>query len=383
MNLYFFVRDLLSRPVMSVPSRLLLAPLTLVAWLYGRLLGARRWAYRSGALKGYRAGVPVISVGNITVGGTGKTPCVETVCRILLAEGVRPAILSRGYGGDLRDGWGVVSDGKEVSLDFRVAGDEPVLLAKKLPGVPVLVGADRRVTARAAVERYGAQALVLDDGFQHLKLARDLDIVNVDVRNPLGNGRCLPRGLLRERPQALRAAQLILLTRVNPGELGRAESLKAKIRPYNGRAPVLAARHAPVSLLDLNRGERHPLGELKGMKILAFAGIGNPGAFFQELGILGARVLEAIPFPDHRTYARGDMSKLQEWGRLMRAEALVTTEKDAVRLAPLLPLETPLFALTIELDFLEGGETFREAVLGGVGLREPPPAMAPPAKAPL
>jgi tetraacyldisaccharide 4'-kinase len=232
--------------------------------------------------------------------------------------------------------------------------------------VAVLVGPDRRITAREAVNRCGAQALVLDDGFQHLRLARDLDIVTVDVRNPLGNGHCLPRGLLREPPRALRDAGLVLLTRASRSDPGRVDSLRARIGRYGARAPVLAASHSAVKLSDLSRGSRRPVEDLQDLKILAFAGIGNPQAFFQDLAGLGSRVLDAVPFPDHHVYTRESLDRLLKWARLMNADALVTTEKDAVRLAPFLPVEETLLALGIELELLEGEDLFREAVLRAV-----------------
>jgi tetraacyldisaccharide 4'-kinase len=362
-SIYFLLKDLLSRPAVGPGMRLLLLPLTLAGWLYGRLGRLRRWGYRRGLFRAYHAGVPVLSVGNVTAGGTGKTPCVEAVCRILQGAGLRPAVLSRGYGGRLAGPWAAVSDGEEVLLTPERAGDEPVLLARRLPGVPVLVGRDRRVTAREAVARFGAEVLVLDDGFQHLRLARDLDIVVVDVTNPWGNGHCLPRGLLREPLDALADAGFVLLTRTGRAEPRRVEAVGRAVRRWSHRAPVLPSAHAPASLLDLNGGDPRPAAELAGMKVLAFAGIANPTAFFQDLEALGARVVEAVPFPDHHPYAAADVRKLAEWAGLVNAQAVITTEKDAVRLAAFLPLPLPTLALGIEFRVREGEDLFRTKVL--------------------
>jgi tetraacyldisaccharide 4'-kinase len=362
MGSYFWIKDFRSRPSLSAASRVLLLPLSVPAWLYGQVQALRRWSYRRGIAKSYRPGVPVISVGNVTAGGTGKTPCVEAVCRAILDEGRKPAVLSRGYGGELKGPWGMVSDGARVLLGPEEAGDEAALLASRLPGVPVLVGSDRRLTARLAVERSGAQALVLDDGFQHLRLARDLDIVTVDARDPFGNGYCFPRGLLRETPKALGDASMILLTRAPRVDQRRVASLREAVRRHNLDAPVLQTSHAPVAIVDLNQGHPLPLVHLRDLKVLAFAGIGSPDAFFQDLEALGARVLEAIPFPDHHPYGPAEVAQLENWAGLMNVQAMVTTEKDGVRLAPHLPLNQSILALRIELRIDGEGETFRRLI---------------------
>lgn len=373
MGIYFLIRDLLTRPAVGPWARLLLLPLTALGWVYGRVGAARRRLYRHGRLRAWRAHVPVISVGNVTVGGTGKTPCVEAVCRLLLGAGLRPAVLSRGYGGTLRGPWAAVSDGDRVLLSAGEAGDEPVLLARALPGVPVLVGRDRRVTAREAVARFGAQVLVLDDGFQHLRLARDLDLVAVDVTNPWGNGHCLPRGLLREPLAALSDAGLVLLTRTGRADPRRVEAVGRAVRRRCRRAPILPTTHAASRIVDLNTGESSPVAALQDLKVLAFAGIAAPQAFFADLGALGARVVEAVPYPDHHAYTAADVEKLVEWAGLVNAQAVVTTEKDAVRLTPYLPLPVPFLALGIELRVTEGEEVFRKAVLAAAGRSDAPP----------
>ncbi len=387
MGLYFWVQELLRHPARGWAGKILLAPLVALGWLYGQGQAVRRWAYRRGFLASFRPPVPVISVGNVTAGGTGKTPCVEAICRLLLAAGLRPAVLSRGYGGRRRGPWAAVSDGTDLLLGPEGAGDEPVLLARRLPGVPVLVGADRRQTARAAVARFGAEVLVLDDGFQHLRLARDLDVVTLDARHPFGNGHCFPRGLLREAPRALAGADLVLVTRTRRSHPQRLAALHAEVGRLNPRAPFLRTAHAPLAVADLVTGELSPLERLRGLKVLAFAGIGTPEVFFQELEELGARVLEAVPYRDHHPFTRADLQQLERWAGLMNAQALVTTEKDGVRLAPFLPTAVPLLALRIEMAILDDAEAFRAAVLRAAGRRggRPPTSSeesAPGAQAP-
>ncbi|MDW7711964.1 MAG: tetraacyldisaccharide 4'-kinase [Deferrisomatales bacterium] len=366
-GLYFWVRDLLSRRAVGWVAEALFLPLSVPAWGYGKVQALRRWAYGRGLLRTEHPGVPVISVGNIAAGGTGKTPCVETVCRLLLAAGVRPAVLSRGYLGSLQGAAGVVSDGSRVRLSPESAGDEPVLLARRLPGVPVVVGRDRRETARLAVQRFGVEVLVLDDGFQHLPLARDLDVVLLDARHPFGNGYCFPRGLLREGPGALAEADLVLLTRTRRADSQRTEAVTAAVRRYNPSVPVLTTAHAPLAVVDLATGEVGPLESLRGLKVLAFAGIGTPEAFFRELGDLGAKVLQAVPFRDHHRYTPADVEQVTRWAGLMNAQALVTTEKDGVRLLGHLPLPLPVLALRIEMLVLDRPEEFRRQVLAAAG----------------
>ncbi len=355
MGLYFWVKDILSRPAVGPVSRLLAAPLSGAGWAYGQAQALRRWAYRRGWLRSEHPGVPVVSVGNLTLGGTGKTPCVERICRVLQGMGRRPAVLSRGYGGSASRSGAVVGDGRRVLADWTVGGDEPVLLARRLPGVPVLVGRDRRRTARRAVRELGADALVLDDGFQHLRLARDLDVVTIDARNPFGNGACLPRGLLREGLRALADAGLVVLTRTRGLPRGRVAALRETVDRYAPGVPVLTAEHRPAGWIGADGERMLEVEALRGEKVLAFAGIGNPAAFFEDLEALGLRVVDSVPFPDHHRFTAEDLGRLAEWGRLVNASALVTTEKDLVRLPRDLPEGVPWLALRIELELRPEG----------------------------
>ncbi len=357
----------MSRPSLGTASRVILGPLATAGWVYGQVQALRRWAYRRGWLASERAAVPVISVGNLVVGGTGKTPCVERVCRLLQDMGARPAVLSRGYRGSSTAAAAVVGDGERVLLGWQEAGDEPVLLARSLPGVPVVIGRDRRAAARKAVEAFGVDVLVLDDGFQHLRLRRDLDLVTVDARNPFGNGACLPRGLLREWPRALADADMVLLTRTRGLPPERIASLRGTVARYCPGIRILSTEHAPTGWVDLRTGELLPLEAVHGHKVLAFAGIGTPAAFFHDLKALGVRVVEGVPFPDHHPFTPEDRGKLVEWARLVHATALVTTEKDAVRLGTGLPGDLRYLALRIELR-VHGEEVLAEALRRAAGL---------------
>ena len=247
---------------------------------YRGLLGTREWLYARGVLRCRALGVPVVSVGNLTVGGTGKTPAVELAVRTLLELGRRPAVLSRGYG---RRGGGiqVVADGTSIRLDADEGGDEPFLLARRLPGVPVVVGAHRYAAGRQAVERFGARAIVLDDGFQHRTLAKDLEIVMARARAPWGNGRLLPGGPLREPLGALGRAQLIVVTGARaPDDVAE---VAAAARVHAPGVPILAARHVPTECWDA--GNMRPLGPdaLRGLKAI-WIDAGKNDEWYLDLG---------------------------------------------------------------------------------------------------
>jgi len=291
---------------------------------YGGAVRLRNRFYdRGGAAQ--RAELPVVSVGNVTVGGTGKTPMVAWLVRALQAEGHVPAIISRGYRGRAGRGPVVVSRGAGPLVPAQVAGDEPFLLARSLPGAVVVVGSDRIAGVRAA-RAEGAHLAVLDDGFQHRRIRRDVDIVLLDASNPFGNYRLIPAGVLREPLSALARADAIVVTRARP-----AESLVVidhVVRRYHATAPILRAGHRRLGFVDRdgNPAERPTLA-------LAFCGIGNPTTFPIDLAAAGVRVAHTEVFPDHHAYNDADFERLAARAR-KDGLALVTTEKDIVRLPP-------------------------------------------------
>jgi tetraacyldisaccharide 4'-kinase len=294
------------------------------------------------------AGVPVVSVGNLTVGGTGKTPAVEYIARRLLQWNRRVAILSRGYG---------AGGGKAGSFATGNNGlnDEALLLAQNLPDVPHLQGADRVALAKQAVRELHSDVLVLDDGFQHRRLARNLDIVLLDATQPWGFGFLLPRGLLREAPQGLERAGVILLTRcdqVPPADLVRLQADVAKIAP---QAPVVIASHQPTEWVNAN-GDTQGLEQYNGRRVVAFCGIGNPEAFRRTLTNLGMIVGAFRCFPDHHAYTPADVDTLGTWARQNAREGVVvTTQKDLVKLRLTRLGECELWALRIQL-LIHAGE---------------------------
>ena len=325
---------------------------------YRGLLGAREWLYERGVLRSQSLPCVVVSVGNLTVGGTGKTPAVELAVRTLADLGHRPAVVSRGYRRQTR-GIQVVADTASIRLDPEDAGDEPFLLARRLPRVPVIVGANRYEAARLAVERFHATAVVLDDGFQHKTLVKNLEIVMTRARNPWGNGRLLPGGPLREPLAALGRADLIVATEARSAvDLEDVRSAAARWAPA---VPVLTARYAPVECWEARRMRARPLDSLAGARLLAFAGIASPRGFGATLGELGVDLLEQTAFPDHHWYSSEDLRRLSLRAQVLDAEALVTTEKDWVRLRRLPLPERPLYVVSVQLELLAGDELWRAA----------------------
>ncbi len=297
-----------------------------------------------------RAGLPVISVGNVTVGGTGKTPMVAWMVRELQAAGRKPAVVSRGYRGKAGRGPLVVSQGDAALVGPDRCGDEPYLLARSLPGAVVVVGSDRVAGAEEA-RRLGADVVVLDDGFQHRRLARDFDLVLVDASNPFGNYRLLPAGVLREPLTALARADAVVLTRTRAAE--SLVVIERVIRRHHPGVPIFRAGHRRLAFVDGQGADLAPPA-----RAVAFCGIGNPQLFLEDLHAQGVEVLASRLFPDHHAYGERDRQELAALSRQAGA-TLVTTEKDLVRF-PVVPAGGPgVCALRIETQVHD-----REALLG-------------------
>lgn len=313
--------------------------------LYGALMRLRAGAYRRGWLRSERLDVPVVSVGNLTLGGTGKTPMVIQVVRRLQGMGLRPAVVSRGYGGRARAPVNVVSDGEQQLLSADLAGDEPRLLAESLPGAVVVTGRRRAVAARYAIDQLGAQVIVLDDGFQHLALQRDLDLVLFKGPDFLGNGRIFPGGDLREPFPALARAQGFVLTGVDQSLVSTTAAFRDSLaRAFPGR-PIFLAPFQSAGLLPANAlavGREGSCGPA-----LAFCGLANPEPFRNSL--TGLVELKGVTvFADHYAYRAADLAELVGQARRQGAEALITTAKDLVKIRALdCPL--PLYVLPVEL----------------------------------
>jgi tetraacyldisaccharide 4'-kinase len=335
------------------PAGLLVYPvLLLLSFLYGAVMSARNLLYDIGLIGARKTGVPVVSVGNITVGGTGKTPLVAYLAREARARGYRPAVVARGYRGVLRDG--------------ELINDEGLLLEEALPGLIVVQDPDRCVAAKKAVAGRGADFVILDDAFQHRRIARDINIVTLDGRAPFGNGRVLPAGLLRERPGGVRRADLLVLTRclgLSGSVLGKT---REKLRSLAAGTPLFLTDHEPESVRPLDGGDALPLEALDGMEVFLFSGIADPGAFSRTVIRLGARVKGSLSFPDHHCYDKGDVERIRGAAAAAGTERVLTTAKDAVKLRGIDGARS-FFVLHVAIRFLGGDDEFKGLVFGDGG----------------
>jgi 3-deoxy-D-manno-octulosonic-acid transferase len=329
----------------------LLAPLSALHWLG---LKVNRLMYALGLARVTRLPAPVVSIGNLTTGGTGKTSAAALLARSALRRGLHPAILSRGYG--RRRGRAhamVVSDGRHATADPALAGDEPLLLAGKVKGAAVVVGKDRRATGRHALDALGADLLILDDGFQYWRLAKSTEIVLIDALAPFGTGLLLPAGILREPLSHLRRADAIWLTHSDLVPDERRAAIRECLRKVFA-GPIVETVHRPLALRSLNGGEPRDINSLEGALVAALSAIGNPLAFELTLERLGARVLP-LRYPDHYPYGQRDCRAIQRFAQ-RRDAIIVTTEKDAVRLRAH-EFSAPVWVLEVEMAAREAGTT--------------------------
>lgn len=349
---------------MSSAAAVALAPL---GALYGAITRARLMLYQRGALPVHKIAAPVISVGNLTTGGTGKTPLVEWIARAIAREGRRACILTRGYGRAQERTRVVVSDGERILADAKEGGDEPRLLAERLEGVAAVISdADRVSAARWAIENLRSDAFILDDGFQHLRIARDLDIVTIDATNPWGGGHILPRGHLREPTSGLSRADLIVLTRADQAQ--DLSSLKKQAERLSRGCPILVARSRTSGARSLTADaddffDTSGTGSLS-KPVAAFCAIGNPQSFFAHIGGDGHSLRYARAFPDHHFYTQTDIDALEHEAQIRGARFLLTTTKDAVKLRSL-RFKLPCYALEVEMEFDDEGkllDLIREAI---------------------
>ncbi|MBN2030564.1 tetraacyldisaccharide 4'-kinase [bacterium] len=310
----------------------------------------RNQLYRWGILSSIRLDTKVIGVGNVTVGGTGKTPCVERMSHLLRERGCRIVVLSRGFRRKRR-GSVVVSDGEKINVNYRQAGDEPMLLAKSLSGIPVIVGKNRAKTGRLAVKNWKIDVLLLDDAFQNKQLKKDLDLVVMDSTNLWGNGRLLPAGPLREPLKGLKRADAILLSRVNEQRVSEKDA--RRIQELSG-AKIFSAIHKPVHFVSIQDKKKYELDTLRNKKGIAFAGIGNPDSFQKTLRSVGMVLIDFLVFRDHHGYQPADLKKIIQRAESQKAEVLVTTEKDHVRLPPYWNPPIPAYVLKIAFEIQKG-----------------------------
>ncbi len=332
------------------------------SWGYAAGVKGRQFAYQHGWLSVKRLPQPTICVGNITVGGTGKTPLVIRLAKDLIAQGLRPAVLLRGYKREnARRAPVLVRDAQRILATVADAGDEAMELATRLPGVCVGVGADRYAVGNFILKRNPVDCFILDDGFQHHRLERDFNIVTVDVTDPWGGGQLLPAGLLREPPEALKRADAVVLTRTSSVGPDRLAVLRAEVsmhmRPSSG---LLESRHEPRHLVSLQGRKNVALAELKGKKVLTVSAIGNPKSFENTLTGLGAQVVASMRLADHT----GSSDQVIQWIKRNRrqTEWIVMTEKDAMRWAVDGGLPVQAYALRMEMVFSQGEDHWRKLI---------------------
>lgn len=323
-----------------------------LAPLYSVAMRIREKMYGRGLFKSYTLSAPVISVGNLTMGGTGKTPMVQHLARLLRNHGYRPAVVSRGYGGRAQDRVNLVSDGRQLFLDAVLAGDEPRFLAETLPGVPVLTGLVRRLPAQKALEM-GADVLLLDDGFQHLQVVRDVNLVLFDADRLAGNSRVFPGGELREPVAALHRATGFLLTGVNDENRERAGKFADLLRARFAEIPVALAEYAPQSLVAVTSGgsiESVAAEGVSNRRCFAFCGIARPERFRRTLERQGLQLVGFHPLADHQRYSSATLRALLAQAHRAEAEALITTEKDLVKLTDRqAEIAMPLYGLRMQV----------------------------------
>ena len=331
--------------------------LTPLSWVYGAAVSVRNGLYGSGILKVKRLPCSVISVGNIVAGGTGKTPTAIWISKHLQAAGHPVAVLLRGYRRQNRTGTTVVADGNRILGSIEESGDEAMMVARALPGCIVIVGKDRYAAGRAAIRMMGVSTgiLVLDDGFQHRRLHRDLDVVTVDNVKPFGTGKLLPSGTLREPCAALKRADTVLLTRTDLPSVPTLEPTKPAVRKnaaFDGiveKDKICESRHCPTMLYELKSRQPAPPDWLRGQCILAVCGIGAPDAFAETLRQCGAKRVTLLAFPDHHRYCSEDFKQIRSRADESGADLIVTTEKDAQRMTGFEGTQCYVLAVTLEI----------------------------------
>jgi len=339
--------------------------LLLLSLIYDGIMRLRARLYAAGILPSRSLPCRVISIGNITAGGTGKTPMTIFIAQQLRAMGYRVVVISRGYRGRLEAMGGVVSDGETIFLGPEDAGDEPTLMARVLKGIPVLVGRQRYEMGRLAVDRFKPDVIVLDDAFQHMGLQRDLNLVLLDGRSPFGNGHLLPRGPLREPPTALKRAHAVLYTRCDPfHKFSRPRQLPDDL-------PVFAARHVPTIRTPENEDDLFLFGSknmdlLRNKNVVAFAGLGDNQQFFDSLKPVGCTLARTFSFEDHHRYSFVETKQLAESAKRLQVDAVVTTGKDFVKIADFNMWPCKLIVVDVNIEVPDAEDRFRKFIADAV-----------------
>ena len=374
-NLETFILEVILEERPGKRAAIARGSLYLLSFVFALAVKLRRFLYETRILRDSTLGVQVIAIGNLTVGGTGKTPVVEKFARELQNQGRTVAILSRGYRSkppplsrrlinkillrDDRTPPRVVSDGKSLLLDSETAGDEPYMLASNLKDVVVLVDKDRVKSGRYAIEKFGCDTLLLDDGYQYWKLAgRRRDIVLIDYQQPFGNEYLLPRGTLREPPSHLSRASYVFITKCD----GNTQELRERFGRLNPSAGVIECEHHPLYFEDVFTGEQHGLDLIKGLKVASFSGIAQPQSFEKGLIRLGGELVYSKRFADHHRFTQQEVLNAINRSKKRQAAAIITTQKDAVRFPKVDRRDLPIYFMRVEIKILKGAKDFNECV---------------------
>ena len=365
--LYDLVHTTPKNSIVAIFRKIILAILLLLSFVYFFFVKIRVVLYNIGFCKSTKVPCFVISLGNITLGGTGKTPLTQRIALSLRDKGYKITVLNRGYKANFKGDIGLVSDGNKTYMEPSECGDEAYLLAKTLNDVSVVIGRDRGVTGSYAKNELRSEVIIIDDGYQHLKIKRDLNIVLIDALNPFGNKFVLPRGTLREPLSSLNRADIFVLTKSNQTTEEKQYETKEELKKYNSTAYTLASFHMPANLLNikdwLKGSDFEENLDMVNQEILAFSGIGNPESFKNTLTEKGLKISKYISFPDHHFYTRAELEKLGEETSSVKATALVTTEKDAVKI----PIEfidkceIPIYVLSLKIMFADE-EKYKELI---------------------
>jgi tetraacyldisaccharide 4'-kinase len=349
--------------------------LSIVSKVYGGAVKLRRLFYKNAVFESKRLSCPIISIGNITVGGTGKTPMTIYVAQVVKKWGYKVVVISRGYKGKAEKIGGIVSDGNVLLMTPEIAGDEPYMMAKWLKNVPVIVGRNRYKAGKLAIREFDPDVILLDDGFQHLKLQRDLDIVLLDYHHPFGNGQLLPRGVMREPVSALLWADAIIMTRSDSMAHNETSSSLKKLLPHEGKVPVYRAFYNSFAY-KIIKGERKIFEKkmieslrqysdcITGRNVFAFSGLADNHRFWETVKSLKCNLLGYMEFPDHHWYSDKDLKDISVAAKRSMSECLVTTEKDYVRIAHKIDWPGDLFVVGIEIEFGADVERFNDFIKG-------------------
>jgi len=323
-------------------QQLLIALLVVPSCCYGLMVCLRNWVYDRHLIEIYKSRLPVLSVGNLAIGGTGKTPTVDWLVKKFNQQGQRPAIVSRGYGGKYSAAVAIVSDGHDIRMTVEQCGDEPLLLARRNPDCPVVIARNRAEGVREVEKLFDADLVILDDGFQHRKIFRDLDLVLLDAFDPFGNGWTLPAGKLRELKGALKRADILMLTRATD-----------QISNPVAKIPTFSSCHRLSSSVNSLNGQSRNLTQLKGLRVLAFAGISDPNGFFDALRECGFTLQKTVYLPDHVEFTATVIASLNHAAK--HCDLLLTTEKDFVKLKAD-AFDLPCYSVGLELDISDGDQ---------------------------